>query len=85
MRHKIICTLLVMALLITSVAFAAMDKPLLSEASYQDLIALEDIGPVLANRIIDYIKINPDYSIDDIILIKSIGSLRMKTIKRNYR
>ncbi len=74
-----------MALLITSVAFAAVDKQLLSEATYNDLIALEDIGPILAMRIINYVKINPDYSIDDIILIKNIGPLRMKTIKRNYK
>lgn len=63
----------------------AVYKPCIRNADINELILLDDIGEVLAERISSYLTLNPEADIDDLIEIDGIGNKRMKTLRKGYR
>jgi len=51
-------------------------------ADKEDLIKIRGIGPILAQRIVDYRTLHgPFFNIDDIIYVKGIGTKKFQQIK----
>ena len=50
----------------------------------QEIMEVDDIGDVLSERIILYLKYNKNCSVDDLVYIKGIGEQRLKEIKKSY-
>lgn len=53
-------------------------------ATKQELVKVDDIGDVLSERIVLYLKYNKNCSIDDLVYINGIGEQRLKEIKKHY-
>jgi competence protein ComEA len=54
----------------------------MNEASLQDLVAIPEIGPVLAGRIIDHrTRYGPFTAIDDLTAVPGIGKIRLSQIR----
>lgn len=55
-----------------------------NEATFDELVSLPGIGPVLAGRIIDYRKTNgPFMRIEDLMNIKGIKEKRLEKLKKH--
>lgn len=84
MRSKI--ALLLIGILLTAAFFSlVVYEPCIHTADYEELLEIDEIGDVLASRIIDYLEHNPEAKLDDLIEIKGIGKKRLKLIDSKYR
>ena len=53
----------------------------LNKANFEELILLPNVGPVLANRIIEYRKINGNFkSVKELKKVKGIGKKKLSLI-----
>ena len=75
---------LVMFISIASLTMYMVYDPPIHSATYDELIKIDDIGTVLAERIVSYLQLHPEASIDDLIVIEGIGEERIKTIKKEF-
>jgi len=50
----------------------------------EELVRIDDIGEVLAERILSYLNNNKNCSVDDLIHVTGIGEQRLKEIKKHY-
>ena len=61
------------------------DKPSITQATRDDLIEVEYIGEVRADSILKYVTINPDASVDDLIIIDGIGEVIIRKLRWSYK
>ena len=83
MKNKI-AIVIIFALLISSASYFICHDPSIHSATYKDLLAIEDIGTVLSERIVSYLDNNPNAEVGDLIEVKGIGEKRLKRIKQTY-
>jgi len=82
---RIFIILLCVAVLVVSIgSISNIIKDDIRLATTQELIEVDDIGNVLSDRIVTYIKTNKNCSIDDLIRVNGIGEQRLKEIKKHY-
>ena len=81
LTHSVRAVAIGAALLLVAPAFAA--EPLdINEASKEELVALDGIGPVYAERIVDYRSEHGRFeSVDELAEIKGIGEKTVATIR----
>lgn len=82
MRTFLVVLLIVVVLSV--VMFVSLDQPSISDATYEQLIEVEDIGEGLAVEILNYLHFNPEATIDDLHHIKYIGEKRIENIKEVF-
>jgi len=76
--------LLIMTVLILSLIFLIGSKPDIHSCTYNELINLHDIGPILATRIELYLEENPEASVEELVEVEGIGVQRLQTIKEEW-
>ncbi|MHB8172109.1 MAG: hypothetical protein ACYDG6_11310 [Thermincolia bacterium] len=80
---------LVLVMIAGSVVYALDSRITLAEVDeqimYETLIEIDGIGPVLAERCVEYYRKNPDMMLDDFIHVKGIGSQRLALIKKRFK
>lgn len=86
MNKKIFIIILCMIIVLTVFVGAAgkIMKDDIHIATKQELVKVDDIGDVLSERIVLYLKHNKDCSIEDLVHVKGIGEQRLKEIKKSY-
>ncbi|CAN2038974.1 competence protein ComEA [Candidatus Magnetomoraceae bacterium gMMP-15] len=76
-----VCVIVALSLLLP-VSLMAEDKININTATLNEIIKLPSIGPVIAQRIIDYReKIGLFHAVEDIMQIKGIGVKKFAAIK----
>ena len=91
-----IVTVILIVMFFVFVIVLSNSIPLVKDATAEEIAAkCNDIGlgyyrngkyyVGLAEKIVNYIKLNPDFKIDDLININGIGPKRLKEIKRYFR
>ncbi len=83
MKTKIVIVV-IFALLIGTITFIAIDKPDIHEATIEELIEIDGIGEVLASRVISYLEVNKNATIDDIEDVRGIGAIKLRKIRGKY-
>lgn len=84
MKNKVII-LIIFTILVTSIGGAMLYRPSIHDCTYESLLEIDDIGEVLAERIVLYLENNPGASVNDLVVIHGIGEERLKLIKERYR
>ena len=62
-----------------------LSKPPIQNANISQLVAINGIGEVLAERIYDYVKENPSCDVGDLLDIDGVGEVRLKELKENFK
>jgi len=62
-----------------------LSKPPIQNADMSQLIALNGIDTILAERIYDYVKSNPSCDVGDLLEVDGIGEVRLKELKENFK
>ena len=62
-----------------------LSKPPIQNADMSQLIALNGIDTILAERIYDYVKCNPSCDLRDLLDIDGVGEVRLKELKENFK
>ena len=83
MKVKIVLIVLAFALLLTF-SYYIQDKPSIHEATYDDLVNINGIGDILANRVLSYLSYNEYIEIQDLTDIPGIGEGKIDLIRRYY-
>lgn len=86
MKNKVIILLIVVIMLISFINLDInLNKTPIQEATYRNLTDIEDIGHVLATRILSELESNKYATIEDIDDVQGIGPKRIKNIKKVYK
>ncbi len=59
-------------------------KPSINTVTYFELVEIEGIGDVKANRILDYVKMN-DCEVEELILVDGIGDKLIDKLSKDFR
>ena len=85
MRRALIISVIFILVFVSCLAcFEHNSKSDIFSATFEELIELDDIGEVLAIRILTHIEQNTDCIVDDLMRVKGIGEQRLKEIKKRY-
>jgi len=78
--------LLIVALLISSVILLSVTlyKPDISTCTLEELCDIRGIDETLANRVLVYLKSNPEANIDDIDDVKGFGEYRVNLLRQKW-
>lgn len=77
--------MLIIVIVVTSVLGAVLYRPSIHDATYEQILEIDDIGIVLTERITKYLKENPNCDIQDLKEICGIGDYRLKLIRKEFR
>ncbi len=84
MKAKVIA-LIVICMLLCALTLTLTYKPSITQATYKELMAIDEIGEILSLRIIDYLQHNTDCTIDDLLEVEGIGPIKLSNIKEVYK
>ena len=84
MKTKVILLVLVITLIASCIG-VCIEKPNIHEATICELLKLDGIGEVLAERILSYLEVNPEATIEELINVRGIGEEKLKLLKGEYR
>ena len=84
MKKAFIVFLCIAVLLVFAGAIHEAPKHDIHTATVEKLVEIDDIGDVLAYRILAHLEYNKDCSVDDLTCINGIGEKRLRNIKRHY-
>ena len=84
MSKKIIIFLLCVVLITFACSANKIIKDDINLATHEELVKVNDIGEVLADRILAYLECNEDCTVDELTCINGIGEKRLKEIKKHY-
>ena len=85
MKKGIICAILAISLSLTLIIIGVTYKPSIHDATYFDLIQIDEIGEVKAENILTYLSTNPQASIDELVLVDYVGEVTVSKLKRRYK
>jgi len=83
-KKQIVITILIIALLGIPLG-CYLYRPPLSEITYTELLEIDDIGEVLAQRVLTYLDTNKNATIEDLIHVEGIGEKRLESIKERWK
>ena len=75
----------VIVLVFTTMPLKSEITCLSDQQFYSELLAIDGIGPILADRIIDYRRHYPYADPADFIAVDGIGGEKVKQIKRKFK
>ena len=85
MNKKLLIILLCIIVLVFFVgSVAKIIKEDVHLAVQEELVEIDGIGEVLAERVLTYLKCNKECTVDDLVRVKGIGEQRLKEIKKHY-
>jgi len=83
MKNKVIY-LLIFVISLSVVLGCALYKPDIHDATIEELCDIRGIDETLANRVLVYLKSNPEANIDDIDDVKGFGEYRVNLLKEKW-
>ena len=83
MKNKVIY-LLIFVILLSVVLGCALYKPDIHSATIEELCDIRGIDETLANRVLVYLKSNPEANIDDIDDVKGFGEYRVNLLRQKW-
>jgi len=75
---------LIVTILIFSSVIICFNKPSVHSATLEELCDIRGIDETLANRVLVYLKSNPEANIDDIDDIKGFGEYRVNLLRQKW-
>lgn len=84
-KRKVLVLTLVLLLISTIILICVITyKPSIHTVTLEELTDIRGIDGTLANRVIIYIKANPDANIDDLDDIYGFGEYRVNLIRKKW-
>lgn len=80
-KHFVLGCLLCCMVVVFSAPVGAVETVNINTASAEELVALPSVGPVIAQRIVDYREDEPFSSVEEIQEVKGIGEKTFEQIK----
>ena len=81
----IILSLLAAAIVCVPTAYKTDINAASSEQVYSELVDINGIGPIIAERVVSYRNCNKPIEVDDLKSIKGIGPKRLDLIKHCFK
>jgi len=82
---KDILKVFVLVLIICMLFGSLIYRPSIQTATYDELIVLDDIGIILASRVMLYIQDNPECELNELDCIPGIGEKRIETLSKEWK
>lgn len=76
----LITGLVMLSLLIVAISY----NPSIHTATYDEILEIYGLGPILTQRVVDYLDDNPNCDIDDLTDVEGIGVKKLSEIKKRY-
>jgi len=84
MKSKI-AVLLIAVILISVFLGCLLYKDPLNQVTIDEIRALDGFGPILSEKVINYMQEYPDADIEDLIIINGIGEERIKLLRKEFK
>lgn len=83
---KIISSVLIVIVMLCLVfMFTACDRTDIEEATHQNLVDIDGIGSITANRVLSYVESGEVDDIDELLTLYGIDKKRLRLIKKVYK
>lgn len=79
------CAVVALAVTAMLVYLVAFSRPPIDQASPTQLEQIDGIGPIKAQRIIEYLKRNPGADIEDLDEVEGIGPVIVDRLEKEWR
>jgi len=85
MKSRVMVAIVAISLSLTLIIIGVTYKPSIHDATYFDLIQIDEVGEVKAENILTYLSTNPQASIDELVLVDYVGEVTVHKLKRRYK
>jgi len=84
MKSKCIL-IIILIVLISFMAVAACDRGDIHEATYEQIVSIKGLGDKLTTRLLSYLTLNPDCTLEDLDDVYGIGEERIKLLSKEWK